>query len=102
MVILPCLVEGFSEGKLEEKSDLVAFSAGFSVAVIDEDGTQQLHITEVKAEGLAAAKGTNDSSLLLHVDTAAPWGSCSVEVHADTHTHTRTESHMASCQCSSA
>lgn len=33
-------------------------SIGFSVAVIDEDGTQQLHITEVKAEGLASAKGT--------------------------------------------
>lgn len=26
--------------------------------VIDEDGTQQLHITEVKAGGLASAKGT--------------------------------------------
>lgn len=33
-------------------------SIGFSVAVIDEDGTQQLHITEVKAGGLACAKGT--------------------------------------------
>lgn len=33
-------------------------SIGFSVAVIDEDGRQQLHITEVKAEGLASAKGT--------------------------------------------
>lgn len=32
-------------------------SVGFSVAVIDEDGTQQLHVTEVKAEGLASAKG---------------------------------------------
>ena len=32
-------------------------SVGFSVAVIDEDGTQQLHITEVKASGLASAKG---------------------------------------------
>lgn len=32
-------------------------SPGFSVAVIDEDGTQQLHITEVKPDGLAAAKG---------------------------------------------
>lgn len=31
---------------------------GFSVEVIDEDGTQQLHITEVKAGGLASAKGT--------------------------------------------
>lgn len=31
--------------------------AGFSVAVVDEDGTQQLHVIEVKAEGLASAKG---------------------------------------------
>lgn len=28
------------------------------MVVIDEDGMQQLHITEVKAEGLASAKGT--------------------------------------------
>ncbi len=33
-------------------------SVGFSVAVIDEEGMQQLHITEVKAEGLASSKGT--------------------------------------------
>ncbi|XP_023258321.1 T-lymphoma invasion and metastasis-inducing protein 1-like [Seriola lalandi dorsalis] len=41
---------------------------GFSVAVIDEDGTQQLHITEVKAGGLAAAKGlkAGDEILLLN------------------------------------
>uniref|UniRef100_A0AAQ4P7Q3 TIAM Rac1 associated GEF 1 n=1 Tax=Gasterosteus aculeatus aculeatus TaxID=481459 RepID=A0AAQ4P7Q3_GASAC len=40
----------------------------FSVAVIDEEGTQQLHITEVKAEGLAAAKGlkAGDEILLLN------------------------------------
>lgn len=37
---------------------LLSVSIGFSVAVIDEDGTQQLHITDVKAEGLASAKGT--------------------------------------------
>lgn len=36
----------------------VRVPAGFSVAVIDEDGTQQLHITEVKAGGVASAKGT--------------------------------------------
>ncbi|XP_019952842.2 rho guanine nucleotide exchange factor TIAM1 isoform X1 [Paralichthys olivaceus] len=41
---------------------------GFSVAVIDEDGTQQLHITEVKAGGLASAKGlkAGDEILLLN------------------------------------
>lgn len=36
----------------------ISSSLGFSVAVIDEEGTQQLHITEVKAGGLASAKGT--------------------------------------------
>ncbi|XP_053297487.1 rho guanine nucleotide exchange factor TIAM1 isoform X1 [Pleuronectes platessa] len=41
---------------------------GFSVAVIDEDGTQQLHITEVKEGGLASAKGlqAGDEILLLN------------------------------------
>lgn len=38
---------------------LFSMSTGFSVAVIDEEGMQQLHITEVKAEGLASAKGTS-------------------------------------------
>jgi len=33
-------------------------SIGFSVAVVDEDGEQQLHITDVKAGGLVSAKGT--------------------------------------------
>ncbi len=32
-------------------------SPGFSVAVVEEDGGQQLHITDVKAGGLAFAKG---------------------------------------------
>lgn len=32
-------------------------SVGFSVEVVDEDGTQQLHVTEVKADSLASAKG---------------------------------------------
>lgn len=30
---------------------------GFSVVVVDEDGTQQLHITNVKAGGMAFTKG---------------------------------------------
>uniref|UniRef100_A0A8D3EFM4 TIAM Rac1 associated GEF 1 n=1 Tax=Scophthalmus maximus TaxID=52904 RepID=A0A8D3EFM4_SCOMX len=40
----------------------------FSVAVIDEDGTQQLHVTEVKEGGLASAKGlkAGDELLLLN------------------------------------
>ncbi|XP_058483251.1 rho guanine nucleotide exchange factor TIAM1-like isoform X1 [Solea solea] len=46
---------------------------GFSVAVIDEDGTQQLHITEVKAGGLASAKGlrAGDEILLLNGKAAS-------------------------------
>lgn len=34
-------------------------SAGFSVAVLEEDGVQQLQVTEVKAGGMASAKGTH-------------------------------------------
>ncbi|XP_075887764.1 rho guanine nucleotide exchange factor TIAM1-like isoform X2 [Nelusetta ayraudi] len=51
-----------------DKAESCAVGYGFSVAVIDEDGTQQLHITEVKAEGLASAKGlkSGDEVLLLN------------------------------------
>ncbi|XP_035522910.1 T-lymphoma invasion and metastasis-inducing protein 1 [Morone saxatilis] len=51
-----------------DKSESTTIGYGFSVAVIDEDGTQQLHITEVKAEGLASAKGlkAGDEILLLN------------------------------------
>ncbi|KAM3601111.1 uncharacterized protein V6R79_007783 [Siganus canaliculatus] len=51
-----------------DKTESCTIGYGFSVAVIDEDGTQQLHITEVKAEGLASAKGlkTGDEILLLN------------------------------------
>lgn len=31
---------------------------GFSISVVEEDGVQQLYITDVKAGGLAFAKGT--------------------------------------------
>ncbi|XP_056267365.1 rho guanine nucleotide exchange factor TIAM1-like isoform X2 [Pseudoliparis swirei] len=50
----------------KEESCTIGF--GFSVAVIDEEGMQQLHITEVKAEGLASAKGlkAGDEILLLN------------------------------------
>ncbi|XP_072302051.1 rho guanine nucleotide exchange factor TIAM1 [Eucyclogobius newberryi] len=41
---------------------------GFSVAVIDEDGTQQLHITEVKPDGLAAAKGIRAGDEILYLN----------------------------------
>ncbi|XP_041657866.1 T-lymphoma invasion and metastasis-inducing protein 1 isoform X2 [Cheilinus undulatus] len=51
-----------------DKAESCTLGYGFSVAVIDEDGTQQLHITEVKAEGLASAKGlkAGDEILLLN------------------------------------
>uniref|UniRef100_A0A3Q3VYF4 Uncharacterized protein n=1 Tax=Mola mola TaxID=94237 RepID=A0A3Q3VYF4_MOLML len=51
-----------------DKVESCTMGYGFSVAVIDEDGTQQLHITEVKATGLASAKGlkAGDEILLLN------------------------------------
>ena len=36
---------------------------GFSISVVEEDGVQQLYITDVKAGGLAFAKGLLPSSL---------------------------------------
>uniref|UniRef100_A0A8C2ZIW3 TIAM Rac1 associated GEF 1 n=1 Tax=Cyclopterus lumpus TaxID=8103 RepID=A0A8C2ZIW3_CYCLU len=51
-----------------DKAESCTVGFGFSVAVIDEEGMQQLHITEVKAEGLASAKGlkAGDEILLLN------------------------------------
>ncbi|GLD71048.1 T-lymphoma invasion and metastasis-inducing protein 1-like protein [Lates japonicus] len=51
-----------------DNAESCSIGYGFSVAVIDEDGTQQLHITEVKAGGLASAKGlkAGDEILLLN------------------------------------
>ncbi|KAM9847215.1 rho guanine nucleotide exchange factor TIAM1-like [Aulostomus maculatus] len=51
-----------------DKAECCSVGYGFSVAVIDEDGTQQLHITDVKAEGLACGKGlrAGDEILLLN------------------------------------
>ncbi|KAM9348065.1 rho guanine nucleotide exchange factor TIAM1-like [Symphorus nematophorus] len=51
-----------------DKAESCTIGYGFSVAVIDEDGMQQLHITEVKAEGLASDKGlkAGDEILLLN------------------------------------
>ncbi|XP_028277732.1 T-lymphoma invasion and metastasis-inducing protein 1 isoform X3 [Parambassis ranga] len=50
------------------KTESCTIGYGFSVAVIDEDSVQQLHITEVKAGGLASAKGLKlgDEILLLN------------------------------------
>ncbi|KAJ4930107.1 hypothetical protein JOQ06_019120 [Pogonophryne albipinna] len=51
-----------------DRAESCTIGYGFSVAVLDEEGTQQLHITEVKAEGLASAKGlkAGDEILLLN------------------------------------
>ncbi|KAM6984184.1 rho guanine nucleotide exchange factor TIAM1 isoform 1-T2 [Tautogolabrus adspersus] len=51
-----------------DKAESCTIGYGFSVAVIDEDGMQQLHITEVKEDGLASAKGlkAGDEILLLN------------------------------------
>ncbi|XP_061755321.1 rho guanine nucleotide exchange factor TIAM1 isoform X2 [Nerophis ophidion] len=51
-----------------DRAESCSLGYGFCVAVVDEDGTQQLHITEVKAEGLASVKGLSagDEILLLN------------------------------------
>ncbi|KAM3868568.1 rho guanine nucleotide exchange factor TIAM1-like [Diretmus argenteus] len=51
-----------------DKAESCTIGYGFSVAVVDEEGTQQLHITEVKTGGLASAKGlrAGDEILLLN------------------------------------
>nr|XP_020454143.1 T-lymphoma invasion and metastasis-inducing protein 1-like isoform X2 [Monopterus albus]XP_020454144.1 T-lymphoma invasion and metastasis-inducing protein 1-like isoform X2 [Monopterus albus] len=51
-----------------DKAESSTIGYGFSVAVTDEDGVQQLHITEVKTGGLASAKGlkTGDEILFLN------------------------------------
>ncbi|XP_073672136.1 rho guanine nucleotide exchange factor TIAM1 isoform X2 [Paramisgurnus dabryanus] len=40
-----------------DRDESCAIGYGFSVAVVEEDGRQQVHITDVKAGGLAFAKG---------------------------------------------
>ncbi|XP_061818845.1 rho guanine nucleotide exchange factor TIAM1-like isoform X2 [Nerophis lumbriciformis] len=51
-----------------DRAESCSLGYGFCVAVVDEDATQQLHITEVKAEGLASVKGlkAGDEILLLN------------------------------------
>ncbi|KAM9331979.1 rho guanine nucleotide exchange factor TIAM1-like [Pholidichthys leucotaenia] len=40
-----------------DKAESCSIGYGFSVVVIEEDGVQQLHVTDVKEGGLASAKG---------------------------------------------
>ncbi|XP_045063885.1 rho guanine nucleotide exchange factor TIAM1 [Coregonus clupeaformis] len=59
-----------------DKAESCTLGYGFSVAVVDEEGTQQLHITEVKAGGLASAKGllVGDEIMLLNGKPASALG----------------------------
>uniref|UniRef100_A0A3Q3LRB6 TIAM Rac1 associated GEF 1b n=1 Tax=Mastacembelus armatus TaxID=205130 RepID=A0A3Q3LRB6_9TELE len=43
-------------------------SPGFSISVVEEDGVQQLYITDVKAGGLAFAKGLNAGDEILQLN----------------------------------
>ncbi|XP_077447548.1 rho guanine nucleotide exchange factor TIAM1 [Stigmatopora argus] len=56
-----------------DRAESCTLGYGFSVSVIDEDGTQRLHITDVKERGLASAKGlrSGDEILLLNGKSAA-------------------------------
>ncbi|XP_061608217.1 rho guanine nucleotide exchange factor TIAM1-like isoform X2 [Phyllopteryx taeniolatus] len=56
-----------------DRDESCTLGYGFSVSVMDEDGTQRLHITDVKAGGLASAKGVRagDEILLLNGKPAA-------------------------------
>ncbi|KAM9728951.1 rho guanine nucleotide exchange factor TIAM1 isoform 2-T2 [Menidia menidia] len=51
-----------------DKAESSTIGYGFSVAVVDEDGVQQLHITDVKPGGLAAAKGLKAGSEILFLN----------------------------------
>ncbi|XP_015817147.3 rho guanine nucleotide exchange factor TIAM1 isoform X1 [Nothobranchius furzeri] len=49
------------------KAESSTIGYGFSVAVIDEDGVQKLHITEVKSGGLASIKGLKAGDEILYL-----------------------------------
>ncbi|XP_061596621.1 rho guanine nucleotide exchange factor TIAM1 [Cololabis saira] len=51
-----------------DRAESCSVGYGFSVAVLDEDGVQQLHITDVKEGGLAAAKGLRPGDELLFLN----------------------------------
>ncbi|XP_051972119.1 rho guanine nucleotide exchange factor TIAM1 [Xyrauchen texanus] len=52
-----------------DRDESCAIGYGFSVAVVEEDGGQQLHITEVKARGLAFAKGLRAGDEILKLNS---------------------------------
>ncbi|XP_043106600.1 rho guanine nucleotide exchange factor TIAM1 isoform X2 [Puntigrus tetrazona] len=52
-----------------DRDESCAIGYGFSVVVVEEDGGQQLHITEVKAGGLAFAKGLRAGDEILKLNS---------------------------------
>ncbi|KAI4892120.1 hypothetical protein NFI96_017602 [Prochilodus magdalenae] len=51
-----------------DRTESCTIGYGFSVAVVDDDGTQQLHITHVKAGGLAFTKGLRAGDEILQLN----------------------------------
>ncbi|XP_047660647.1 rho guanine nucleotide exchange factor TIAM1 isoform X2 [Tachysurus fulvidraco] len=51
-----------------DRNESCAIGYGFSVVVVDEDGTQQLHITNVKAGGMAFVKGLRAGDEILKLN----------------------------------
>ncbi|XP_046716928.1 rho guanine nucleotide exchange factor TIAM1 isoform X1 [Silurus meridionalis] len=51
-----------------DRNESCAIGYGFSVVVVDEDGTQQLHITNVKASGMAFTKGLRAGDEILQLN----------------------------------
>ncbi|KAL2094292.1 hypothetical protein ACEWY4_009011 [Coilia grayii] len=54
-----------------DRAESCVIGYGFSVVVVDEDDTQQLHVTDVKAGGLAAAKGLQAGDEILQLNGKA-------------------------------
>ncbi|KAI7793245.1 putative T-lymphoma invasion and metastasis-inducing protein 1, partial [Triplophysa rosa] len=52
-----------------DRDESCAIGYGFSVDVVEEDGRQQLHITDVKAGGLAFAKGLRAGDEILKLNS---------------------------------
>ncbi|KAJ8368564.1 hypothetical protein SKAU_G00085920 [Synaphobranchus kaupii] len=51
-----------------DRDESCTIGYGFSISVLEEDGVQQLYITEVKAGGLAFAKGLNAGDEILQLN----------------------------------